>query len=90
MEHFRQTIAIMAAHDSRWGPRDAHGRRRQLTADQLNALADLGSNLPDRKGFIGAWANAARTLRQSARRLPSGNHGGDRSVQPSTPGAASA
>lgn len=89
MDHIQQ-IVVMAADDARWGPRDARGRRRQLTADEPDALAGLGWNLPDLRKFFAALANAARSLRRSARRLPSGAFGVHRSSGPNASGATPA
>lgn len=61
MHEFRQVIGIMAADDSQWGPRDADGRRRKYTADELDALVDFRWRWPDIKGFLATVANAVRS-----------------------------
>jgi hypothetical protein len=60
MDQCKLAIAMMAVTDSHWGPRDAHGRRRAFTADELDALADVGWHLPDLKGVLAACVRAVR------------------------------
>jgi hypothetical protein len=58
MDYFKTAIAVMAADDTYFGPRDADGRRRVLTAEELDALADFGWHLPDLKGAVATCAHA--------------------------------
>jgi hypothetical protein len=58
MDYFKTAIAVMAADDTYFGPRDAEGRRRVLTAEELDALADFGWHLPDLKGAVATCAHA--------------------------------
>jgi hypothetical protein len=60
MDNFQTAILMMALNDTDWGPRDAHGWRRQLTAEELDALADFGWHVPDMRGFVTACGNAVR------------------------------
>jgi hypothetical protein len=60
MDQFKLAIVMMAIIDSHWGPGDAHGRRREFTAEELDALADFGWHLPDIRGFVTACLNAVR------------------------------
>ena len=60
MDGFQVAILAMALADTDWGPRDAHGRRRQLTADELDALADRGGHRPGLMGVVAACAQAVR------------------------------
>ena len=57
MDQFRLGIAVMAATDSQWGPRDADGRRRAFTPEELDALVDFGWHWPDVKGSLAVGAN---------------------------------
>ena len=41
-------------------PRAAGGRRREFTADQLDAIAEFGWSLPDLKDRLAACVNAVR------------------------------
>ncbi len=52
MNEFQMAVAVMAACDVGVGPRDAEGRRRLYTAEELDALAE----------FTWPWAGAARHL----------------------------
>jgi hypothetical protein len=63
MDQFQLAICIMAANDRHWGPRDAEGRRRAFTAEELDALASWGWHGPNLKGAIAACATAVRSLR---------------------------
>jgi hypothetical protein len=58
MNNFKAAIVVMAADDTYFGPRDADGRRRVLTAEELDALADFGWHLPDLKGAMAGCAHA--------------------------------
>jgi hypothetical protein len=60
MNDYLQAVGLMAALDIGRGSRDAHGRRRQYTADELDALADFGRRLPDLKGVLVAGAHVVR------------------------------
>ena len=60
MEQFKLAAVMMAVADSHWGPVEAHGRRRQFSADELDALADWGWHLPDLTGVLAACVNAVR------------------------------
>jgi hypothetical protein len=60
MDRFQLAIAVMAITDTHWGPRDADGRRRQFTADELDDMADWGWHLPDLKGVMATCAQAMR------------------------------
>jgi len=64
MDQFRLAITVMATADSQWGPRDADGRRRAFTAEELDALVDFGWHWADLKGAMAACANAVRSLWQ--------------------------
>ena len=56
MDQFQQAVAIKAADDGQWGPRDARGRRRVLTAEELDDLADFGWPWDGVKGRLAAAA----------------------------------
>ena len=60
MDRFQLMIAAMEMTDNGWGPRDADGRHRAFTADELDALADWGWHLPDLKGVLATCVNAVR------------------------------
>jgi hypothetical protein len=60
MNQFQHAIVMMEITDTQRGPRDAHGRRREFTAEELDALADFGWHLPDMRGFVTACRNAVR------------------------------
>ena len=60
MNHYLQAVGMMAALDIGRESRDAHGRRRQFTAEELDALAEFGWHVPD---FKGAWIACAQALR---------------------------
>ena len=64
MDQFKLAITVMATTDSHWGPRDAEGRRRAFTAEELDALVDFGWHWPDLKAARAACANALRSLWQ--------------------------
>ena len=49
MDRFQLKVLALMRTDTDWGPRDAHGRRRQYTADQLDALAEFGSRQKRRR-----------------------------------------
>jgi hypothetical protein len=61
MDQFKLAIAMMAVTDSHWGPCDAHGRRREFSAAELDALADFGWHLPEVMSRLAAWAQAMRS-----------------------------
>jgi hypothetical protein len=58
MDHLQLAMMVMATTDTPWGPRDAHRHRRQLTAEELDALADWGWHRGDVKGRLAAGAIA--------------------------------
>ncbi|HEX5991336.1 MAG TPA: hypothetical protein VFY70_02115 [Thermomicrobiales bacterium] len=60
MDQFRAAIVVIAISDTRWGPRDAHGRRREFTADELDDLVDFGWHWADVKGRLATCAHALR------------------------------
>jgi hypothetical protein len=41
MNEFQMAVAVMAACDVGGSPRDAEGRRRQYTAEELDSLAEI-------------------------------------------------
>jgi hypothetical protein len=61
MDALRQAISIKAAVDGQWGPRDADGRRRALTVEELDELAAIYWHWPDLQGAIAACANTMRS-----------------------------
>ncbi|MGH2618281.1 MAG: hypothetical protein ACRDJC_23880 [Thermomicrobiales bacterium] len=78
MDGFQVAILAMALTGTDWGPRDAHGRRRQLTAEELDALANWGWHWPGLMGVMAACATAVRwhwrpraSHRIASTRLPS-------------------
>jgi hypothetical protein len=77
MDGFQQAYVIMAVIDSQWSPCDAHGRRRQLNAEELDALADFGWQAPDLKGVVAACAQAVRSRWRPALRRPVRDGGGE-------------
>ena len=60
MDGFKLAILAMALTDTDCGRRDAHGRRRQLTAEELDALADWGWHSPGLMGVLAACTKAVR------------------------------
>jgi ketosteroid isomerase-like protein len=60
MDQLKLAIVLMAVTDSHWDSRDAHGRRRDYTAAELDALADFGWHMPDVRGFVAACRTALR------------------------------
>ena len=60
MDSFRVAILAMALTDTDWGARDADGRRRVFTAEELDALTDWGWHWPGLMGVMAACANAVR------------------------------
>jgi hypothetical protein len=60
MDQCKLAILAMALTDTDWGPRDADGRRRALTVEELDALADFPWHWPDLKGAMAACAHAVR------------------------------
>ena len=59
MNQFQTAIAVMAACDL-GRSRDAEGRPRQYTPEELDALADFGWHLPDVRGFVTTCRTAVR------------------------------
>jgi hypothetical protein len=60
MNQFQVAIAVMAFCDIGGGPRDAEGRLRQYTPEELDAIAAFGWNRPTLKGFFAALVPAVR------------------------------
>jgi hypothetical protein len=60
MDSFKMAIVAMALTDTDGGPRDVHGQRRELTAEELAELADFGWHIADVKGFVARCVNAVR------------------------------
>jgi hypothetical protein len=60
MNQFQMAIAVTAACDIGGGPRDPEGRRRQYTAEELDALADWGWHSPGLMGVLAACTKAMR------------------------------
>ena len=54
-------FGMMAATDTLCGPRDADGRRREFTLDELDDLADFGWHVPDLKDAIAACVRVVRS-----------------------------
>ena len=61
MNQFQMAIAVMAACDVGGGPRDAEGRRRQYTAQELDALAEFHVPGAEIAGRLAAGMAAARS-----------------------------
>jgi hypothetical protein len=55
-------FGMMAATNTLCGPRDGDGRRRELTVDELDALADFPWPWSGLKGAIVACANVVRSV----------------------------
>jgi hypothetical protein len=51
-------IGVRATTDTPWEPRDAQGRHREFTAEELDALASFSWHWADVKGHLVARANA--------------------------------
>ena len=64
MEAFKVALVVMALTDTECARRDADGRCRHLSADQLDALADFGWHLPDLRSVLAACANAVGSRRR--------------------------
>jgi hypothetical protein len=58
MHPFQLAILAMALTDTDWTRNDDHRRRRQLTAAELDALADWGWRSPGLRGIKAACAKA--------------------------------
>ena len=58
MNQLQMAITVRAANDSQWGPRDGHGRRRDFTVAELDALADFRWPRDGVKDRLAACANA--------------------------------
>jgi hypothetical protein len=52
MDQLQLAMIVMATTDTPWAPRDAHGRRRQFTIEELDALVEFGWHVPDLKGTL--------------------------------------
>lgn len=65
MDQFQMAIAVMAACDVGVGPRDAEGRSRHYTAEELDALAEF--QLPG-AGVVGRVAAVAAAMRSRVSR----------------------
>jgi hypothetical protein len=85
MDGFQVAILAMALADTDWGPRDAHGRRHQLTADELDALADRGGHRPGLMGVVAACPNAVRWRRRPRAAAARRARGTTRRPRPETP-----
>jgi hypothetical protein len=72
MNQLQMAIAVMAACVI-GGPRDAEGRRRQYTLEELDALADFGWHMPDVRGFVQARLSALRVRGHVVSRHRSGS-----------------
>lgn len=72
MNQLQMAIAVMAACDI-GGPRDAEGRRRHYTLEELDALADFGWHLPDVRGFVNSRLTALRVRGHVVARPSSGS-----------------
>lgn len=68
MDQFQMAIAVMAACDVGVGPRDAQGRRRHYTAEELDALAEF--RMPG-AGLVGRLAAGVGAMRSRAIRRAS-------------------
>ena len=68
MDQFQMAIAVMAACDVGVGPRDAEGRGRHYTAEELDALAEF--NMPG-AGLVGRFAAGIAAMRSRAGRRAS-------------------
>jgi hypothetical protein len=53
MDQYKQAIVMMAIIDIQWTPHDIQGRRRVMTADELDAIADFGWHWDFCKEFMG-------------------------------------
>ena len=62
MDQLQLAMIVMATTESPWAPRDTGGRRRELTAEELDALVEFGWLMPDLKGVLTACAQAVRPL----------------------------
>jgi hypothetical protein len=70
MNQLQMAIAVMAACDI-GRPRDAEGRPRHYTIEELDALADFGWRMPDMRGFVTACRTAVRGRWQLMTRMRS-------------------
>jgi hypothetical protein len=61
MNHFLQAVGMIAALDIGGESRDAHGRRRRFTVEELDDLADFGWHVPDLNGAIAACVRVVRS-----------------------------
>jgi hypothetical protein len=63
-------IGVRATTDTPWEPRDAQGRHREFTAEELDALANFSWHWADLKGCLVACANVllSRLPRNGGRR----------------------
>jgi hypothetical protein len=59
MDQFQMAIAVMTACDVGAGPRDAEGRRRQYTVEELDTLAEFAWPLA---GVAARLAGAAHAI----------------------------
>jgi hypothetical protein len=60
MDQLQLAMIVMATTDTPWAPRTTDGRHREMTAEELDALVELGWHLPDLKGIMAACAHAMR------------------------------
>jgi hypothetical protein len=56
MDRFQQMILMRALMDGDWRS-DDYGKRRVMSIEELDAIADFGWHWPDLKGFVTACAN---------------------------------
>lgn len=60
MDGTRVWLTSLVLTDLQSASRDADGRRREFTADQLDTIAEFGWSLPDLKDRLAACVNAMR------------------------------
>jgi hypothetical protein len=58
----QMALAIMAADDVLWGPRDAHSQRRARNAEEFDPFAGFHWHWPDLKRPLIACADAGRSI----------------------------
>ena len=62
MDRFQMSMAAIAVIDSRWRPRDADGRRRDFTTEELDQGVEFGWHWADMKGRLAAGVGATTML----------------------------
>jgi hypothetical protein len=60
MNGFQLAYVLMVVSENHMRSRDAQGKPRVYSAEELAALADLGRGLPDLRGFVTGCLDAAR------------------------------